>query len=141
MLDLAEYCLWAVRMGLFGSFFITIVKHETSKIDSHSPAFVTFIIFAATFLPSKYYNLFKRYAPLMLQNTTRVLIFFFIAFAAAVLGILINEQILPAFARLLQHPENPELPSTWAIVSLVFLIVPNIKLLYHIIRTHIIPWM
>lgn len=137
MLDLAKFWIWAVRIGLSGSFLIALFD-ETSKIDSYSSAFVTFTIVAATFLPRKYYNLFQRYAPLILLNTAAVLIFIFIAFATAVLGVLINEQILPAFAPLLRNSQNPELPSTWAIVSLFFLIVPNIKLLYHILSTQIL---
>lgn len=132
MLDLARLYLWATRVGLFGSFFITLVKYENTSIDSYSPAVVLFAIIAATFVPREYYNVVKKYAPIFLGNTAAVLILLFIVFAAAVLGLLINEQILPAFARLLRISE---LSSAWVVVALFFLIIPNIKVLSQILRT------
>lgn len=132
MLELASLQIWAIRVGLLGSFIITLFKYETSSVNSYSPALIIFAIVAATFVPSEYYNIFKKYAPMFLGNTTEVLMLLFIVFAAAVVGLLINEEILPAFARLLRTSEES---SAWVIVALFFLIIPNIKLISEMIGT------
>lgn len=130
MLDFEKLSIWAARIGLLGSFFITLLKYENSDIDSYTPALAIAAIIAWTFAPTQYHDLVRRYAPIILWNTVGALTLLFIVFATAVLGLLVHEQILPAFASLLRVSE---LSSAWIVVALLFLIIPNIKVLFEIL--------
>ena len=116
--------IWAVRLGLAVPFFVYISGYSAVRNDRYFSAFVILAIFAATYTPKSYYDTVKIYAPIIFGNSARAILLILTAFVTAVVGLLINEEVLPGFARLLR---SSNVPSFWFVVALFFLIVSNIK--------------
>lgn len=119
----AAQAIWAARSGLLLALFTYLVEGQSKRNDNPSGKYLVLAVLATTFVPKENWHTFKLYAIRILRNVAFLLLWVFIAFAAAVAAISIIDDALPHLGRFLR---TSELSAAWPVGFILLTILANI---------------